>query len=70
MKKAGRYCILPVIVVAVGGLSYLVKRRVDRHRVDDTDVTPQFDLLNYYEALVKEHGEEKANASFYLGESL
>lgn len=70
MKKAGRYCIVPVIVVAVGGLSYLVKRRVDRQHVEKTVVTPQLDLLNYYDALVKEHGEDKANATFYLGESL
>lgn len=70
MKKAGRYCIVPVIVVAVGGLSYLVKRRVDRKHDEKTVVTPQLDLLNYYEALVKEHGEDKANATFYLGESL
>lgn len=70
MKKMLTHCAVPAVILTAGSLSYfLMKRR--KWQVDvETAMIPHLDLLAYYEQLVEEYGEEKANAYFYLGESL
>lgn len=70
MKKKLTRCAVPAVILITGSLSYfLIKKR--KWQVDmETEKIPHLNLLAYYEQLVEEYGEEKANAYFYLGESL
>lgn len=70
MKKILTRCAVPAVILTAGGFSYfLIKRR--KWQVEgETANIPHLNLLAYYEQLVDEYGEEKANAYFYLGESL